>query len=218
VAIAFVQTAKAQNSLQNVTPTFGAGATAGNLLVAVICGTSFGQGEWTSTGWAKATKDIFATSYTVEIMYLVAAGGETGVTFTSAGTTPWVHSVVMAEYSGLHPVSPLDVFANDGTNSGAGVTSRATGTTAATAQNNELAIAAVGHGNTVTSLTWTNSYVTRDSEAQAGSGVYLAERILVTTSTQTSVASWTTARIAGGCIATFRAAEGDGVSIAWLTA
>jgi hypothetical protein len=206
MAIAFVQTAKAQNSLANVTATFGVGATAGNLLVATISGTGT-SASWTSVGLTNAVEDAWTGAYVVAIFYKVAAGGETSITFTRGGAGPWTHSVVMAEYSGTATSTPLDVFAEDTTNSGSGTTSRATGTTGTTNQNDEIAIASVGHGNTVTNLTWTNSFTTRDSNAQAGSGVYLAEKILVTTGTQTSTASWTTSRIAGGCIATFKASS-----------
>lgn len=207
MAIAFVQTAKVNSTLLVITPTFGAGATVGNLLVVTLSGAANGAGtkEWTSAGWAKAAQDPFQTdTYQVEIMYKIAAGGETAVSFTGWGTSNFFSSAVMSEYSGLS-ATPLDVVANDGSNSGAAVTSRATGTTAVTSQNDELAIAAVGHGNTVTNLTWTNSFNTRDSSAQAGSGVYMAEKILSATGAQTSTATWTTSRIAGGCIATFLA-------------
>lgn len=208
MAIAFVQSAKAQGNTKTITPTFGAGATAGNLLVATLSGTSAQPVAkvWTSTGWTEAARDPFSSDvYGVAIMYKVAAGGETAVGFAIDGSSGFFHSAVMAEYSGLAATSPLDVFANDGTNSGSGTTSRATGTTGTTSQNDELAIAAVGHGNTVTSLSWTNSFATRDSNAQAGSGVYLADKILSATGTVTSTASWTTSRIAGGCVATFKA-------------
>lgn len=208
--IAHVQTAKVNSNLLNTVVTFGAGATAGNLLVAVISGVATGPGtkEWTSSGWSKASQDSFGgagnASAQVEIMYKIAAGGETAVTFTGWGTSAWFTSIVMAEWSGIDTSSPLDVFANDGSNSASAVTSRATGTTGTTAQNDELAVAAVGQGNTVTALSWTNSFATRDSNAQAGSGVYLADKILSATGTVTSTASWTTSRIAGGCVATFK--------------
>lgn len=215
MAIAFVQSAKAQGTTKTITPTFGAGATAGNLLVATLSGTAAGVGsavkQWTSAGWAEAARDPFSSDvYGVEIMYKVAAGGETAVGFAIDGSTGFFHSAVMAEYSGLAATSPLDVFANDGTNSSVGTTSRATGTTGTTAQADELAIAAVGQGNTVTALSWTNSFATRDSNAQAGSGVYLADKILSATGTVTSTASWTTSRIAGGCVATFKGSVAAG--------
>jgi hypothetical protein len=182
----------------SVAATLDAPPTAGNLIVAVVYSYQPGSNATLITGFTQAAIDPFSTFYRVVIFYRVAQGGDSA-TVTATRTAGEEMALWVGEYSESGTWS-LDVVANDGQDMGTGVTSRATGTTAATAQNNELAIAAVARGNTITGPSWSNSFTNRHD----GSRINVGEKILAATATQTSTLSWTTTRIAGGAIAVFK--------------
>lgn len=197
-----VQKQSGTSTTTSVVATFSPAATAGNTLIAVAYAGQPGTANIALSGWTAGPSDLFNSSHNqIAMFYKVAAGGETTVTATEgAATTMQLH---IFEYSGMS-ATPFDVSANAGVNDGNGVTSRVTGTTDATAQNDEVAIVAVGHGGATSALTWSNLFNVETTTSRLDTG----SRILTATGTYTSTASWTTSRVSGGLIGVFKAATG----------
>lgn len=143
-------------------------ATAGNLLVAFV-GIDKNSGAITlPTDFSLVAKneDAVEVDAAYAMAYKVATGGETGVTWA------WVQSRVAAlaitEWSGLH-ASPLDVTAQ-ATSASTSTATQSSGTTAATSQANELAIAAFvadSWGTAETSHSYTNGFTELEVEPTA---------------------------------------------------
>lgn len=202
MTVTLVQQANNFTAAASTTATLGATPTVDNLLVAVASGTNNINAD-TITGFTQATVDIFVGStYTITILYRVVQGGD-GTGYTMTHTASSEASLWIGEYSSTGTWS-LDVVANDGSNSATGGTTRPTGTTTATAQSEELAIGAVGQGNTSSAQSWSNSFAV----VYDGSRIHVASKVLSATATQTSTMSWTTTRVSGGCIAVFKAVAG----------
>ena len=203
MAIALVQGPTNGGTLTNtVTRTWLSAPTAGNLLIAV------GQGSnaivnASISGWTLATSCLNTTTRSMGIWYKVASASEGDVVlnWTSSSFT----NVSISEWSGL-TAAVLDKVAKTDT-TGSTVTSRSSGTTAATTADEELCIAIIGMGAGVTSLTWSNSYTNRNTTF---TDMYWSNLVQSTAGAQETTASWTTARLAGGCIATFKASSTSG--------
>lgn len=188
--------------------TYSPAATAGNLLLMAVNSASFLTG--TPSGWTQAAAiDDFCALY---LFYKIAAGGETTVGATLAASDR--AGIAIMEYSG-NTATPLDKTA---TNKPGGAPSTiASGTTAATTQADELAVACFGSIRvthpTNTFTTYTNSYAEIAEIAATGGdadALAVATKALSATGTQTS-----TATLGGGAenhpiglIATFKAAAG----------
>lgn len=174
----------------------------GNLLVAVAKGNN-ADSNASISGWTKAVGVQSTSSNYMAIFYKVAGASETkDVTLAWTGSTNT--ALIIQEWSGL--VSPvLDKTASTAT-TGSGVTSRSSGTTATTTGTYEVLIAAFDHGAAGTSRSYTNSF-TEDYDAAASEVVQLASRSVAATGAYETTQSWTTSRVAGGCIATFKGTE-----------
>lgn len=155
----------AENSAASgaITVTFTA-ATAGNLLIFTIgrsAPLATGQTWGTPTGWNGLTNSSINTGNIGGAWYYkIAAGGETTVTSTESIPVGNVRGQVI-EFEGPFEASPLDKTAEDETNLSTVVTSQSTGTTAATAQNDELAVgfwSADQASNVETGRAYTNSF------------------------------------------------------------
>lgn len=181
----------------SVTCSFGSAPTAGNLLIAygsavgaLIAGASI-------SGWTLAVSATKTATSSLAIWYKISDGSETNVTLNWTGATTLY--LTIEEWSGITtPTLDKTAYTND---TGSGVTSRSSGTTSETSAAEELACAFVAQGDAVSSLSWTNSFVTGASNT----GHYPASKVLSSTGAQETTASWTTSRRAGGCIATFMA-------------
>lgn len=198
-AITLVQQANNFNAAgASTTATLAAVPTAGNLLVAVAEGSDNANAD-TITGWTLAINDpIAGSTYNLSILYRVAVAGDAAAVQVTQTASSEV-SLWIGEYR--YPGAwSLDVTAKDNQNSSTGGTSRATGLCAPTAQVVELAVAAVGQGNTSSAQTWTNDFL----NVHDGSRIHVAHKSLASITTPTSTMSWTTTRIAGGCIAVFK--------------
>jgi hypothetical protein len=183
---------------------YGATPTQNNLLIAAA--NSDSDITMTSTGWSIAASIVAATG--LYIYWKIAGAGESttvtiGINVSDSG------EMAIYEYSG-NTASPLDKTA---TASVSGVASCGTGTTATTAQADELLFAAVGKDSTATwnGLAWTNSFVTLSGPI-AGNGspgascLSTATRAVNATGAYTTTASWTDGNWSGGgAIATFKA-------------
>jgi len=165
-AVSLVQSATAE--LQNVSSlsaAFGAGATAGNLLVAV-CATSANTTLSISSPSGFSTAISQSGTPSQGIFYKIAAGGETTIT-CSFGATATV-GVHIYEYSGIDSSSPLDAT---GSTTGSG-TSVSSGSVTTSNANNLLFSAIVsafnGNGSSANFSSWTNSFVERSDFSNGG--------------------------------------------------
>lgn len=203
-------------------------AGAGNLLVLATCvgGTAtLNPTSGTPAGWTKAIGPI-GTEASADVdgylFWKVAAGGETSVTSTdsvSSGIT-----MQLEEWSSTNgwPANPVDVFASSAAQ--AATTSPVSGTTAATANAVELAIAALfthfATGETFSSPT--NSF-TADGVATAGASSFFAPscglfyRVTAATGAQSMSATAGTSKPFGGLIVVFKD-NGGGGGTAWFQA
>lgn len=136
MAWSLVQSAsnKATVAGNTATVTLPGGATAGNLLIAVVNSNFIPS---TPTGFGLDNNAInFTACYTFS---KIAAGGETAVSSTFAGSASW--AAVVEEWSGNAASTPLDKVASNSTQT---ATTLATGTTAALSAATDLAIYCFG--------------------------------------------------------------------------
>lgn len=200
------QTSVSAANVASLTATFSPAATAGNLL---SCnGNSDSTLAMTSTGWSLAWSNINNTG--LYQWYKIAAGGETTVVITPGGGS-FSTEMVIREYSGNAASSPLDKTASGSVGSGA------TGTTAATTQADELAIAGLGGNNTASShaASWSLSFVTEINIIGLGSTpteLHTSTKALSATGTVTTTGT-TAETISGAGVGTYKAATGGGVTV-----
>lgn len=202
------------------TPTLGAGATAGNLLVLMLS-RSAGSGTLpTVTGFTAISDDV-SGNLTGAWWYMEASGGETTVTLSGeSGTGTW--RLCLAEFEGPFPASPLDVQAEDVTNVSTVVTSQSTGTTGTTSQADALALGfwtADGAANVDGTRGYTNSFTERVFEhgltSSARAAIILASKVLAATGTVECTFSCTdTGDEMYGAVAVFKKDAGGGGSAA----
>ena len=202
-AISQVQKADANCSSTSCTATATiSSATANNLLIAV-CGGRANSGTVSSSvaGFTSAASVDNGTVHN-ETYYKIAAGGETSVAcaFTSSSNMRGVMTVF--EYSGTATATPLDKTA---TNTGSGTT-LTTGTTATTAQADELLIAGFTITGAPTFSSWTNSFSEQSDHSISSVAMGTADRIVSATSTYSSGATSSASGTWAGNITTFKAA------------
>ena len=151
----------------------------------------------------------------------VAAG-----THTVTPQTTFAHNATLAEWSGIATSTPFDVGANAKTNNSS-FTSQVTGTTATTAQADELVlislglaaptgVADVGFTDPVTGFTTLQKVINDASDV----GTFHAYKIVAATGTQSATFNWTDSeanQFAGANIATFKAAASGTPNDAYLT-
>lgn len=198
-----VQRASASGPSTPIAATYGATPAAGNLLVAVVRANGSG-GVFTLTGWTPVltmTISGAGLGYISMFCKVAGAGESTSVSVAVTGG-PSQLELHIFEYTGLTGWT-VDVSASDA-GTGAAVFTQTTGTTGATANAEEIAIAAVGSGNSAGGLTWSNGFVLEIS----GTRLYTASKVTSATGTQGSTATWGgTSRTAGGAIAVFKGAS-----------
>lgn len=200
--ISNVQAAKYESNASNsVTVSWTSTPTSGNLLVARAIGVGASDGG-SITGWTRVDYARYgaSTGY-VAIFVKVAGAGEGNVTVTFTGSNPT--RLVIEEWSNSDgwASSPIDQYTHS--DAGSTVTSKSTGTTGTTTINDELAVSVIGWGSAVTSISWSNSF-TSSFEQPASITFSGAHKVLSATGTQETTASWTTARLAGAAIGTFK--------------
>ncbi len=185
----------------------------GNTLVAAIStrGTTTNRVSAISGGgvtWSRVTQATNASGATTEIWYGTGvSSGTTGITITQASL---FSTAVVIEYSGLLLPTSSDKTASSTGNS----ISPVTGTTATTAQANELWIGGIGIATSASTLgSITNSFtavdnaVTTNATAASNSRVYALERIVSATATASSGGTLSPSAQWSGAIATFKAAS-----------
>jgi autotransporter-associated beta strand protein len=221
-ALARVQSATGSVNLNtSFTVNLGSAPVAGNSLIAVISTRGTAANQVTSiaqTGvtWTRASQATNTNGSTTEIWY--ASGVSTSDQSIVVNLANSLRAAgVIIEYSGVLSASPLDVVAS---NTGNGTTA-STGTTATTAQANELWIGGIGLVSSSYTLgTPTNSY-TAVANAASGSGtatnnarVYALERFVTATGTQGSGGTVSTSSQWSGTVAKFKAAVASGSTLA----
>ena len=205
-----VATAVNVGSVTSYTLNFGWTATAGRLLVLTASWdkdvTSLSEYTDATTTWTQVDYRINNNMTTGAMYYKVADGTETKVRLQ--WTSSEDISIRVGEYSGVVSVDPLDVN-SFGVNSGETKTV-ATGTTAATAQDEELAIAMMGSdsgNNTETGNSWSNGFtqVTYLFFGTSDPGLSVAEKDLTSTGTvQTTFTTTDTGDEMVAIVATFK--------------
>lgn len=212
MAIAQVQknTGTSGGNTTSVAATFTSAPTQDNLL---ICAHHADAGSPTvtlPTNWSEAVTVLrSATGTRTTIGYRVAGASESStVTVTTDASTSQGLSIF--EYSGMSTTQGT-VLDQTASNTTGGATSASTGTTLATAEADELVIAAIGLSGSGDGWgnAWTNSFVQQTTVAD-GSGAgwsdhTTAHRIATATGTFETTESWTTTRNSANVIATFKA-------------
>ena len=179
--------------------------TAGNLLVAVGWGTNSDTNA-SILGWTKVVSSKYIGSSYMALFYKVATTDEqTMVSLNWAGSGQT--RLAIEEWSGL--VNPtLDQVASTIT-TGVTVTSVSSGTTLVTTVPNELIIAAFGHGSSVSNRSYSNGFVENINVNNSNIWQVASQTVSSVGSYETRQ-SWTTARQAGGLIATFKGDNSNG--------
>lgn len=150
-------------------------------------------------GWSIAKSASYSSGVggDLVIFYKIAGPGESktvSLTWTSSTTT----ILILSEWTGIS-ASPLDQSAK--TDNQSGNTSISTNTTPTTSQAKELLLSLVSTGNTMGAHSWNNGFSLLEGIDEILCGGY---RIVSATGTYETTLSWTTTRIAGACIATFK--------------
>jgi hypothetical protein len=181
-----VATATNVGNFETYTLNFGWTATAGRLLVLTASWNEDAISISEDSGeWRKIYDDISYQSVTGAMYYKVADGTETSVSLSWIGEEDI--SIRVGEYSGIAKGDPLDVSSSNNSNNIA-VKTLSSGTTAATSQNDELAIAMMAsadYDNTESpARSWSNDF---SEETYLGSGsdpgLSVAEKTLTSTGT-----------------------------------
>lgn len=185
-----------------VTSSFANTPDHGNLLIALgkSAGSVIANASITS-GWILACSTLCVTGSTsIGLWYKIAGANESkDVTLTWTGSTRT--DLIIMEWAGLSD-NPLDQIKNTD-DTGGTVTSRSSGTTSITVVANELCLAGFGMGGAISAESWSNSF-TLEKRDSATPNVLLGSLIVSITGTYETTLSWTTARKAGGLIATFK--------------
>lgn len=176
--------------------------TTGNLLVCCYgvrrpVANLLGPGE----GWTAAVTRQSSTTCSAGIWYKISDGTETEITATHNAAAA-SQSLVVREYPGVS-ASPLDVTVS---NAGPSITSLNFGTTAATAQADELAVALL-FTTATTPLrlsSWANDFEEVLSPSINAPLMHVADKILTATGAVTTTAAWEASNTAAGLIATFK--------------
>jgi len=200
MAISKVQNAVYKSEADaSVTVSFPNTPTEGNLMIALGKSGTNSYTNGSITGWALATGTRTGTTAYMGIWYKVAGAAE-----SKDVTLDWTDStntlIAIEEWAGLTS-TPLDQIANvDNTGP---VTSKSSGTTPTTTVADELCVAGFAMGGVVTNQSWSNSF----TEELDQDSFFLGSKIVSATGTQETTLSWTTARVCGGLIATFKGAS-----------
>ena len=198
MAITQVQTIVYASGTTSATASYVNTPTEGNLLIAYAGHGAETMAGASISGFTLVVSAKTNTSRCVGIYYKIAGAAESkNVVLT--GTNPC--RIAIEEWSGLTLATP-DASASTA-DTGSSVTSRSSGTTGTTVAVEELAVAVVPPSGPTASQTWSNSF----TQTYGTSNFFTAYRLLSVTGSCETTLSWTTAKQAGGMIATFRAGQ-----------
>lgn len=220
--VQYVSNASTGSGTTSLSTTIAA-ATAGNLLLALIAtgATSSAGTTTTPSGFTLALGPITNTSASpapvnLYLYYKIATGGETSVVATDTVTSGVTCQVWEFSASGGWPASPVDVSASSANQ--AATTTPVTGTTATTAQGEELWIAGLST-NSGTQITYslpTNSF-TQETTAWAGASPFFSPntaalyKIVAATGTASSGVTSSISKGFGGFVVAFKDTTGGSI-------
>lgn len=188
-------------AVASLSATFVPAPTQNNLLMCLA--NSEATINMTSTGWTLAVSQINNTGL---YQWYKVAGASESATVTITPTSTVSVEMLVYEYSGAVTASPWDKAAS--------AVGASTGTTAATTQADELALAAEGLSNMASAGTasWTNSFTSDGDIMGAGAtssnntSLHAATRTLVATGAVSSVPTASIGTVSGALVATYKAA------------
>jgi hypothetical protein len=191
-----------QSGVTSVSTSFGTAPTAGNLLVGVIHYAA-DRVPTVPAGWTIATESD--TPGETVVFYRVATVGEPANVSVSISGSGVYMSMSLFEYTGMYDIQ-ADVLDRTSVQSASTASSVSTGTTAPTAQADELLIAAVGlNGSRDFAGAWTNGFSTQTTLNRQS----VAHRIVSAVGQYETTESWDrSVGVAVGTLVTFRGGEG----------
>jgi hypothetical protein len=218
-----VKTASASSGT-SITATLDASPIAGNLIaIAHFSGANDSQARGTAVE-AAAVTDAGQTDQAASYYRFVQSGD--GTSWGANSGTDDQQALVVVQIEGPFTSTPLDATQTSAVSTGTPLANKTTGTTAATAQNDEVAIGVVSHrtdsgnGHGVTISAWSNSFTAvghaRDSAGTASEkGVAMCRKTLSATGAQETTATFAGVQEGGprramGLIATFKKDAGVG--------
>jgi hypothetical protein len=220
--VQYVSNASTGSGTTSLSTTIAA-ATAGNLLLALIAtGSTASPGTTTTpSGFTAVLGPITNTSASpapvnLYLFYKIATGGETSVVATNTVTSGVTCQVWEFSATAGWPASPVDVSASSANQ--AATTTPVTGTTATTAQSEELWIGSVST-NSGTQITYslpTNSF-TQETTAWAGASPFFSPntaalyKIVSATGTASTGVTSSISKGFGGLVAAFKDNTGGSV-------
>lgn len=205
------------------TATFGGAITSGNLIVAIhmtgaasSSGVTNGDPLTLGLACANATESDWVGCY-----YRIADASEPSLTFTATSGASDENALLLLEIEGPWEASPVDINFDEGRHASA--TSYAIGTTGATSQNDEVAVAFVygrsgGTNNVdVTQTSWSDSFVEHATSAIRSDfkEVVAATKLLTAAGTIDTTFTYVDTCVSHGGVITFKklAAAGGGGAI-----
>jgi hypothetical protein len=195
----------------------------GNTLVAAITlhpsALSPGLTNITQSGatWVRAAYSPNPGGTVTEIWYATNVfNADSTVTFNTTNAFTFRQAAIVAEYSGVNTINPLDVTASS---SGVNTTSASTGTTATTSQGNELWFGAIGLTNSTQTLEIpSNGFViiatanSTNSISANNAKVYALENIVATTGTAASGGTVSVATSWSGVMVALKGFSADAIT------
>lgn len=201
-----IQSQSNTSVLASVAATFPASPNQDNLLIAVvIASVGVGSISLSNSGWSTGGSIAVGLAGGMVVFYKISDGTGSDQTVTANATLAAFMDIQIFEYQSVDDEVPLDKTASTA-DSGSGVTSRASGTTATLTQAQEIAFVAYAQaGSNGGGAALTNSF-----------NVELTTTHLITgdisvnaTTALSSTASWNTSQRAAGVILTFFGEVGD---------
>lgn len=182
-----------------VTTTYGATATAGNLLIGMAYAFGVGVGATTISGWSTAVSVSFVSAAdSTTILYKIATGTETSTTASASGATSMGLAIHEFSTGNIQAVQTLVDQTNSG-NTASLVTSQGTGSITPTKPNDLVFVAMSFPTGGVSSPSFDSGATTMSSNGNMVDGFLVS----LNTNALSPTASWTGLSVAGGCIASF---------------
>lgn len=193
-------------STTSLSVTFGATATAGRLITIPTFIYDAEINTNTPAGYTKRRScEHNSQTFHCIIFDKVAAGGETSVTVTKAGSSVTMREISY-EWIGALATTPADV-GTAAQSGGTSVTSQATGTTATTTQGDEMILTLMMlNGTAAGTRLWDNAGSPLTNLVDTN---FTGSRTVSTTGAQSDTFRWTNALFAAGLIQSYMAAAAE---------
>lgn len=213
--LTLVQTKSVNGSYSGVSASWNASTTAGNFLIARVCGgranaggppTITAPGSWTSAIDCTSAGPVNGLAFRGQIFYIANASSQSSTgTFTSQGyMMSGTLTMIFEEWSGIPTGTTLDKTAFTSNGTGTETTTCSSGTTATTTQANEIVFTGwfTGRANSAFSSP-TNSFTLDNQYGSGGRGVATGHQVVSATGTYSSSTTMSISSNNAACIATF---------------